>query len=197
MEAAKRMVRDAKFWVAMAVFQVLFGIAVFAITRGYYVRPVANISAEPSTISQPAPMGPGELTEMARSRRSHSSPSESTPQDPVALSRQADQYFANRQYDRAAESYERLLALRPGNVDVLNELGLTLHYLGRSAEALRRLNEGVAADPTHQRIRLTLGFVHSQLGNTKEARAALTAATQLGTDPGVRQEALNMLKSLP
>ena len=113
------------------------------------------------------------------------------------LSRQADQYFTSQQYDLAAQSYERLLALRPGNADVLNELGLTLHYLGRSDEALRRLNEGVAADPTHQRIRLTLGYVNSQLGNTKEARAALTAATQIGTDEDIRQSALTMLKNLP
>jgi Flp pilus assembly protein TadD len=97
----------------------------------------------------------------------------------------------------AADLYARLLALNPKNVDILNELGLTLHYTGRSAEALQRLNEGVALNPAHQRIRLTLGFVNSQLGNFQEARAALTAATQLGTDQSIRQSALDMLKNLP
>jgi tetratricopeptide (TPR) repeat protein len=191
------MIRDAKFWVVMAIFQVLFGMAVFAVTRGYYMQRADNAGAPPSTSNQPAPLWPSGITEIARSRFSQSSSSDSTTQDPAELSRQADQFFVNQQYDRAAESYERLLALRPGSVDVLNELGLTLHYLGRSAEALRRLNEGVAADPTHQRIRLTLGFVNSQLGNVKEARAALTAATQLGSDQAIRQSALDMLKSLP
>jgi len=130
---------------------------------------------------------------------SHSSSpsSETTSQDPVELSRQAAQFFSNRQYDKAADLYGRLLELSPNNVDILNELGLTLQYLGRSDEALGRLKQGVAADPTHQRIRLTLGFVYGQIGNAKEARAALTAATQLGTDQAVRQSALDMLKKLP
>ena len=191
------MVRNARFWAAIAVFQVLFGIAVFAVTRSYYLRRPDDVSAQPSKIAQRAPLAPGDITAIARSRLSHSSSSDSNTQDPAELSRQADQYFTSQQYDLAAQSYERLLALRPGNADVLNELGLTLHYLGRSDEALRRLNEGVAADPTHQRIRLTLGYVNSQLGNTKEARAALTAATQIGTDEEIRQSALTMLKNLP
>ncbi len=93
--------------------------------------------------------------------------------------------------------YERLLAFSPNNVDIQNELGLTLHYLGRSAEALRRLNDGVAANPTHQRIWLTLGFVNRQLGNTEQARAALTTATQIGTDESIRQSAMKMLENLP
>ena len=143
------------------------------------------------------------MTEAARSLLSHSSSpssfssSETTSQDPVEISRQAAQFFSNQQYDKAADLYGRLLELSPNNVDILNELGLTLQYLGRTDEALSKLKQGVAADPTHQRIRLTLGFVYSQIGNIKEARAALTAATQLGTDQAVRQSALDMLKKLP
>jgi tetratricopeptide (TPR) repeat protein len=198
-------VRDAKFWVAMAVFQVLFGIAVFAVTRVYYMQHPASASAQPSTINpppavdQPSVAAPGDITELARARLSHSSSSSggATTQDPVELSRQAAQAFSNQQYDRALDLYGQLLTLSPKNVDILNELGLTLHYLGRSDEALRRLNEGVAIDPKHQRIRLTLGFVNSQMGNIKEARAALTAATQLGTDESIRQSARDMLKKLP
>jgi tetratricopeptide (TPR) repeat protein len=191
--------RDAKFWTVLAVFQVLFGFAVFAVTREYYLQDAGSANALPPAINQPAPtLGAGGITEMARARLTHSSSGEPAAQGPVEVSRQAaDQLFSSQQYDRAADMYERLLALSPHNVDILNELGLTLHYLGRSTEALQRLNEGVAADPTHQRIRLTLGFVHSQLGNTKEARAALTAATQLGTDETIRQSAREMLRNLP
>ncbi len=42
---------------------------------------------------------------------------------------------------------------------------------------------GLAVDPTHQRIWLTLGFVSSQLGNTEQARTALTTAIELGPTP--------------
>ena len=192
------MIRDAKFWISMTAFQVLFGLAVFAVTREYYIHNADNVSARPSTINQSAPVWPDGIAEIARSRLIHSPLGESTGQEPVELSRRAaDEFFSKQQYDRAADLYERLLALDPNNVDIQNELGLTLHYLGRSAEALRRLNDGVAADPTHQRIWLTLGFVNSQLGNTKQARAALTTATQIGTDEAIRQSAMTMLKNLP
>ena len=113
------------------------------------------------------------------------------------MSRKADEFFANKQYARAAELYERLLVFSPNNAEIHNNLGLTLHYLGRSNEALRRLNAGVAADPTHQRIWLTLGFVNSQLGNTEQARSALTTATQVGTNESIRESAIKMLEDLP
>ena len=113
------------------------------------------------------------------------------------MSRRANEYFANRQYAQAAKLYERLLALTPNDANVYNDLGLTLHYIGRSTEALRRLNEGVAVDPQYQRIWLTLGFVNAQLGNVDQARMALTQATEVGTDESIRQSATKMLADLP
>jgi Flp pilus assembly protein TadD len=188
---------NVKFWISMAVFQVLFGLAVFAITRDYYIRDAEKVSAHPSTIDQPALAWPNNITETDVARPSSSALSESTFQDPVELSRQADEFFVNKQYDRAADSYEQLLAFNPNNVEIHNNLGLTLHYLGRSTEALRRLNDGVAVDPENQRIWLTLGFVNSQLGNTEPARTALMTATRIGTDESIRQSAKKMLEDLP
>jgi len=72
-----------------------------------------------------------------------------------------------------------------------------LHYLGRSDEALRRLNDGVAVDAEHQRTWLTLGYVNSQLGNTGQARTALTNAVQFGSNESIRQSAMRMLEELP
>jgi len=191
------MIRDAKFWISMTVFQVLFGLAVFAITREYYIYDADNVSAHPSTIGQSALVWPDSMTETDITRLTSSALSESTVQDPAEISRQADEFFANKQYNRAADSYERLLAFSPNNAEIHNNLGLTLHYLGRSNEALRRLNDGVAVDPANQRIWLTLGFVNSQLGNTEQARTALTTATQIGTDESIRQSAMKMLEDLP
>jgi tetratricopeptide (TPR) repeat protein len=193
------MPRDAKFWIAMAVFQVFFGLAVFELTRAHYARPVQMqpLSSAPAATTPPSSaLGPGGITEMARARLSQSSAGDIRSQDPVELSRQASEAFARKDYPRAAEFYGRLSELQPENVDALNELGLTLHYVGRSSEALQKLNHGVALNPNHQRIRLTLGFVNSQLGNFTEARAALTAASQ-GADAGIRQSALDMLQRLP
>ena len=50
------MIRSAKFWIMMTVFQVVFGLAIFAITRQYYIHTSDNVSAEPTTIGEPSSM---------------------------------------------------------------------------------------------------------------------------------------------
>jgi predicted Zn-dependent protease len=191
------MIRNAKFWILVTVFQVIFGLVVFAITRQYYIHDPNEVSANTGVISQPSLEWPERSTENDLEQLITAFPGPSIIQDPVALSRQADEFFANQQYDQAANLYEQLLASGSNNVDTYNNLGITLYYLGRSTEALGVLNEGVAVDSTYQRIWLTLGFVNSQLGNTEQARLALTTAVQLGTDTQVGQSALKMLESLP
>ena len=191
------MVRDGKFWTLMVVFQVLFGLAVFAITRDHYMAE-ANSSQPHVAIQNPdVPAWPNVVSESSIARLSSSATGAAVVPDPVEMSRQADAFFANKQYDRAAELYERLLAFNPGTADTHNNLGLTLHYLGRSSEALRRLEEGIEIEPRNQRIYLTIGYVNSQLGNTDKARKALTMATEVGSDESIRQSAMTMLENLP
>jgi len=191
------MSRNTKFWAVMAVFQVLFGLAVFAITRDYYVQETNAVAGHPPMIDQASSAWPQGITETDMARLAPGVFTEATPQDPAQLSRQADEFFANRQYQQAANAYQQLLAFDPKKVEVHNNLGLTLHYLGRSEEALRWLNEGVAIDPQNQRIWLTLGYVNGQLGNTEQARKALTTATETGTDESIRRSAMQMLEGLP
>ncbi|MDH3433425.1 MAG: tetratricopeptide repeat protein [Gammaproteobacteria bacterium] len=181
----------------MAVFQVLFGLAVFAVTRDHYRQDLATIPGHPPTMNSTAPVWPDSISESNIARLTGSTAAEPSLQSPADISRRADEFFSNKQYDKAAELYERLLAFGGDNAEVHNNLGLTLHYLGRSAEALERLNEGVVVDPDNQRIWLTLGFVNGQLGNTEQARTALTAATQIGNDESIRQSAMKMLENLP
>jgi Flp pilus assembly protein TadD len=191
------MIRDTKFWISMIVFQVLFGLAVFAITRDYYTQVPDNTPTHPPIANQSAPAWSAGITETDIARLGPSVFGEPTTQDPSEISRQADEFFVNKQYKSAAAMYERLLAFNPQNVGTLNNLGLTLHYLGRSDEALSKLGEGVAIDPEDQRIWLTLGYVNSQLGNTEQARTALTNATEVGADDTIRRSAMKMLDSLP
>jgi tetratricopeptide (TPR) repeat protein len=110
---------------------------------------------------------------------------------------QADAFYTSGQYAKAADLYEQLLATGSNDVNTYNNLGITLYNLGRSDQALRILNEGVAVDSTYQRIWLTLGFVNSQLGNTGQARLALTTAVQMGADTEVGRTATEMLGNLP
>ena len=187
MKKMTKIIHSAKFWITMTVFQVVFGLMVFSITRDYYINDANKVSANPTVMRQstdPAQFG-------------SSTSNWPTIEDPAEISRQADEHFANKQYDRAADMYERLLVFTPNNADTYNNLGITLHYLGRSTEALRRLNEGVAADPSYQRIWLTLGYVSNQVGQTEQARSAFITAVQLGADNEVGQSAASMLENLP
>ena len=108
----------------------------------------------------------------------------------------ANQYFANRQYAKAADLYAQLSALDPGNVDIQNNLGLTLHYTNRSEDALAVLMKGSALDPGNQRIWLTLGYVNKELGNLDEAKLSLETAEQIDPDSNVGRSASRMLAEL-
>ena len=160
----------------MTVFQLVFGLAIFAITRQHYAQDSAT-TADQAPYEAPAPSPP-------------------MIEDANEIARQANESFAAKQYEKAAELYERLLVLDSNDVNTYNNLGITLHYLGRSTEALSTLNAGVSVDPTYPRIWLTLGFVNSQLGNTGQARAALTTAVELDAESDVGQSAATMLESL-
>ena len=193
------MTQKPKFWIAMAIFQVIFGLTVFGITRHFYQVDGEIVSFEPAVTNQSAFEWPdsGPKYESEQLDLSTFTQSTSTTENPAELLRQANEFFAGRQYDRAAEMYQRVLAFDPSNVDYYNNLGITLHYLGRSNEALRRLDEGVALDPLHQRIWLTIGFVNSQLGNIDRARTALTNAVERGAENEIGQTAARMLDELP
>jgi tetratricopeptide (TPR) repeat protein len=120
-----------------------------------------------------------------------------TLEDPVAMASRADNYFINQQFEEAAELYQRMLVMGSGGVDTYNNLGITLHYLGRSDEALSVLDEGVEVDATYQRIWLTMGYVNSQIGHTEKARTALATAVSLDAASDVGQSAAKMLENLP
>ena len=186
-----------KFWIPMTLFQVVFGLTIFTITRQYYIQDSDNVSDNTTEIIQPAFVWPDSITETNPAQLNSSIFSQSIIENPAEISRQANEYFTKKQYDKAAELYERLLVLAPNNVTTYNNLGITLHYLGRSSEALRWLNEGVAVDQTNQRIWLTLGFVYSQVGNTENARSALATAAKIDADNEIGKTAVKMLENLP
>lgn len=189
--------RDARFWISVAIFQVVFGLAVFAMTRNYYYAPDAvTVSSEVAPKRGSVPLWPGTVAGTELLPPGPTTPTEPMGTDPVQISRQADEFFSSAQYDKAAALYQQLLTFDAKNVETYNNLGLTLHYVGRSREAVQKLNEGLALNPTHQRSWLTLGFINSQLGNTEQARTALTNASQIGTDEEIRQSARTMLESL-
>ena len=188
----------AKFWIILAIFQIVFGVTVFAITRQAYVdRPDGAVQSRVSK-SQRTQQWPNQYQQNdLRVFDSIVSTQVSTTQDPAEISRLANTYYADKKYDLAAQQYERLLAFNPGSADVHNNLGITLYYLGRSTDALQILDEGITVEPTNQRIWLTLGFVNKGLGNVDEARTALTKAIKMGPDNEIGRSAAKMLAQFP
>ena len=189
--------RDKKFWTLLLVFQVFFGLAVFAVTRDYYMPDETVPRGHTLTAAPAASAWSRGMTATDVARLTSPGLVEAAPSDPAEIYRRAEEYFVAGQYAQAAQLYEQLLPFSPDDAEIHNNLGLTLFYLGRTDEALVLLEQGVAKDPDHQRIWLTLGYVNSRLGNVQQAREALTRATETGSNASIREAALEMLAQLP
>ncbi len=197
--------KNAKFWIGLAIFQIVFGVAVFALTRNFYMES-SDGSGQKTVAKSTSSRGTGKMFKQEDLRvfdgivstpKSASSTLQSTSQDPIEISRSANAYFAAGDYDRAAQQYERLLSFNPRSADVHNNLGISLHYIGRSSDALQILDEGITVEPTNQRIWLTLGFVNKSLGNVDQARTALAKAIQMNPENEIGTSATAMLAELP
>ena len=189
--------RSIQFWVFLAVFQIAFGLAVFGLTRHHYLQAPAPSTAAAQTASHgtgaglPDTPGGSDLEQLM-----DLFPPQGAEEDAMAILRTADSHFANGQYEQAAQGYARLQKLGVLDVDIYNNLGITLHYLGRTEEAIQVLNDGIKLDSSYQRIWLTSGFVNSQVGNFEQARSAFEQAISIDPSSEVGQAAIQMLNQL-
>jgi len=181
-------------WIVFILFLAFYGFAVFALTRDYCLRNPAAIVAtarSPHTLPETQQrrtwiqdaMQPGEAV----------IPPAVTESNPILLQQKADELFAGRRYEEAIPLYRRLIELDPQDPDSYNDLGLALHYSGRSRAGLEVLRTGTARNPGFQRIWLSLGFVSEQSGGEAEAAEALQKARDLNPDNNVGQEATRLL----
>jgi Flp pilus assembly protein TadD len=189
----------------MAIFQVIFGVMVFGLTRQFYLQPPHSPAPAQAThqvsgagLPEAAPgsdleqlmnLFPAQPTQPAQSVQP-------AGQDPETILINADNQFALGQFEQAAQGYSQLLEMGSVDAEIYNNLGITLHYLGRSSEALAVLDRGIAIDPNYQRIWLTKGFVSSQIGSIEQARSALSHAAALGPQTEVGLSAQQMLNQL-
>lgn len=199
--------RSARFWTLLVAFQIVFGFVVFGVTRQYYLEAglrqgqarAGTLAGTAAGAPHPMPAVPAGNAgdDLARLISALPGPGGATATgNPDQLAREGDRLFGQGQYPRAAELYASALAAGDTDVNTYNSLGLTLHYLGRSGEALQVLSEGVALDGSYQRIWLTLGFVHGQVGHVEQAREALERAWDIDPESEVGRSAADMLKQL-
>lgn len=111
--------------------------------------------------------------------------------------RQGDMLFAQRRYQEAIPLYQKAVEKNPKDVDSWNDLGLSLHYAGRSDEALQALRKGAETEPLYQRIWLTLGFVALNRQRLEEAKGALNQAINIDPTTGIAAEARKFLQKIP
>jgi len=163
-------------------FLIVYGVVVFAATRAYYLDARVPAAATPPMNTAIPPVAAPEMP---------------LSDDPQVLSDQADALFTAKRYGPAIAAYRKLLGLRPGDVETLNDLGLALHYAGQTPAALQVLEEGAAQQPPFQRILLTLGFVRLQAGQVDAARAALQACLDVDPESPIATEARRFLERMP
>ncbi len=183
-------------WLQTLALLFVFGLIVFAVTRQMYVGDTQTVSATGSDTAAPSAMPQGDQLEINTALLESLLSFDSKKKDPATMLLLADKYFANKQYAEAADLYGQLSALDPGNVGIQNNLGLTLHYINKSEEALAVLMKGSALEPNNQRIWLTLGYVNKELGNLDEAKLSLETAERIDPDNDVGKSASKMLSEL-
>ena len=75
------------------------------------------------------------------------------------------------------------MTINPDDIDSYNDLGLAHHYLGKSQEGIKYLDEGIKRNSYYQRIWLTKGFILAYgVGDLDGARAAWEKAKGLDSE---------------
>ena len=93
-----------------------------------------------------------------------------------------NEHFEAGRFGEARSCFEAALALAPGRVSVLSNLGVTHFHLRQWREALPLLEQSAAAEPGQADAWAYLGLVHEALAQWQAAIDSLTRALQL--DPG-------------
>lgn len=98
---------------------------------------------------------------------------ESDPEDASAWAHLGNLYFDEQHTAEAVEAYEKSLAIRPGDPDVLTDLGTMYRALGKPEEALLRFDAAITARPDHRNARFNRGLTLAlDLGRPAEGIAA-------------------------
>ena len=111
-------------------------------------------------------------------------PAERT-QAPLNAANQADQLYANGQFDQARPAFKKLAEQYPRNAYFWFRLGNCEAQLGQYPQAIEALQYAIALDPTDGRFLYNLAFAHSALARDAYAKAR----SQLPLGSALRREA--------
>ena len=98
-------------------------------------------------------------------------------QDQIALhARMARQYLSQQRPDLAIPEFQQLVALDPGNVEALGNLGVLLFFRGDYKEALPQLQAAVKLQPGLWKLQALLGLAEEHMSDSTDARKDLEAS---------------------
>lgn len=103
------------------------------------------------------------------------------PNDYAAQVAAGNFFYDRGQWAEAEAAYRRALAVRADDPDVVTDHGVTLHQLGRDAEALAEFDRSIRLDPRHAMTALNGTVVSLAAGD--KARAATWLARLEQIDP--------------
>jgi Flp pilus assembly protein TadD len=95
------------------------------------------------------------------------------PGDADAVIRLANLNFDIRNWARARELYEQYLKLRPGEPDVLSDLGVTYFEMGDAPGAIAHFDRAQALSPDHWQSRFNEVFVRAAVKDFAGAEAVI------------------------
>jgi Flp pilus assembly protein TadD len=108
------------------------------------------------------------------------------PDDPGLLYGRGLAYAEGGQIDQAVSDFQRLLKLKPGDIDASNALGYTLADANRDLpEAERLIGTARAAKPNDPAIADSWGWLQYRKGNLEQAAQTLRGAWRAGRDADV------------
>ena len=115
---------------------------------------VQQVARQQAPVQQQAP-GPDYTLQISELKRQL----QSNPNDVALLVQLGNTYFDSNMYPESIEAYEKALALKPGNPNVLTDLGVMYRRNGQPGEAVIRFRMAADADSTHPQSRMNLGIV--------------------------------------
>ncbi len=177
-----------KKWTIIAVIIIVAGFVILSMTRPSYK---SKESPPDTVLKQPA--SPGPLISLETEKTRVAAQIKEFSDNPQKLARIGDQYFERNRYVLAIEIYEKVLELNPEDVDTYNDMGLALHSIGKSDEAIEKLKKGTEVDPSFQRIWLSLGYVLVTSGRDEEAKGFFEKTIEMDPDTVMGQEAKKFL----
>ncbi len=120
----------------------------------------------------------------------------SLPDDYDGLVQQGNIYMDSHVYPMAVEAYRRALAIDSSDVNVMVDLGASLHAMGDIHGALKMFKEAVKKDPNHSVAYFNLGIAYLGLDSSKKAAESWRRYLELEPDSPMKDTVQNFIEML-